>query len=114
MPDLSVTSQSNLTILFGDGQGGFKPGAGKTPPAGYASAVADFNGDGRLDIAANGPGGLQILLGSLAQPTVHLTQLPPSPFDIGQTTSLMARVTPDPGAFQTAVTGQIALTDGMG
>jgi len=50
-------------------------------------------------------------LGALAKPTITLKQVPPSPFDIGQTVALVAQVTPDPYGFQ-APTGQIMFADG--
>jgi hypothetical protein len=111
-PDLAaVNSQGQTTILLGNGQGGFTASPGGTLPVGTGAVVADFNSDARPDIAGIGAAGWEILLGGLAQPTVALKQVPPSPFDIGQTVTLMARVTPDPHAFQGA-TGQISLSDG--
>jgi hypothetical protein len=109
--DLAVQSLGATTVLLGDGTGGFQPGAGQPVPSGGAVAVADFNLDGRPDIAASGPSGVAILLGGLARPSVTLAQVPPSPFDFGQTVSLVAKVSPDPYGFQ-APTGMVQLKDG--
>ena len=56
-----------MSVLLGDGQGRFGPGAGFSSggirPAGVTTG--DFNGDGRPDIAAvnNGSGDVAVLLG---------------------------------------------------
>jgi parallel beta-helix repeat protein len=68
-PDLAVLSQSapyNVTVLLGDGQGGFvvhAPVVAGTDPANLATG--DFNGDGRLDLAVGNPStdGVTILMG---------------------------------------------------
>jgi len=47
-------SMSGLCILLGDGKGGFEPaalGILNSPGGTTAAALADFNGDGRLDVA---------------------------------------------------------------
>jgi hypothetical protein len=109
--DLVVTTASGLGVYLNDGRGG----VGAAPAASYALSgvpvVGDLNGDGRPDITAGGPGGLEFLLGGLAQPKISLKQLPPTPFDIRQTVSLVAAVSADPNGFR-APTGTIALLDG--
>jgi hypothetical protein len=109
--DLAASTAVGTTILFGDGKGHFTASVG-TYPITSGTVVSDFNGDGRPDMAGNAANGLQVLLGGLALPTLTLTQVPPSPFDIGQTVSLTARVIQDPHAFTTAINGQITLSDG--
>jgi hypothetical protein len=55
-PDLAVANQSsnNVTVLMGDGSGGFTPFSASPFPVGAAPdsvAVGDFNGDGKADFA---------------------------------------------------------------
>ena len=40
----------NMAILYGNGDGTFKPAITYPAPAGLGSAAGDFNGDGRLDL----------------------------------------------------------------
>lgn len=76
-PDIITTNHEsdNLTVLLGDGVGGFREAAGSPFPCGktpFFVAIADLNGDGKLDLAvANWSGhpeqtandGVTILLG---------------------------------------------------
>jgi hypothetical protein len=55
-PDLAVANEesNDLTILLGDGKGGFAPAKNSTVPAGHAPndiSVADLNEDGKPDLA---------------------------------------------------------------
>ena len=83
----------DVTILLGDGRGGFKPSAGSPFRCGdspFNVAVGDVNNDGKPDLAVvNSPGsttegrgrdGLTILLGN---GTGGFTKLPGSPFAAG-------------------------------
>lgn len=50
----SETVNTSLDVLLGNGDGTFTPATGapiNVGPAAYAVAIADFNGDGKLDIA---------------------------------------------------------------
>ena len=72
---------TNATILLGDGAGGvtgaaISPATGTTP---FAVAIADFNGDGRLDLATANYGGNTISI---------LLQQPPAPLADLSSTSL--------------------------
>ena len=54
-----------LQVLLGNGNGSFTLGHTYTIPAGFAwLTVADFNGDGKLDIAVGGATEVEILLGN--------------------------------------------------
>src|SRR4051812_1528599 len=51
-PDL-VVANNGVTVLLGDGHGGFSPASGSPFTAGnsaFSIAVADLNRDGRLDV----------------------------------------------------------------
>lgn len=79
--DLAVVNSGsgNVSILLGDGSGGFKPAAGSPVGVGsrpIALATGDFNGDGKLDLAVvnGGSGNVSILLGDGSggfKPTPH-------------------------------------------
>lgn len=61
------TGTPYLTILLGDGQGGFKPSphspfATQSYPHVHGVAAADFNGDGKLDVVTDSWGDNQILM----------------------------------------------------
>jgi hypothetical protein len=84
----------------------------RTRASDSSNYLRPFTADGRPDLIGNSSAGLEIFLGGSGQPTVNLTQLPASPFDLGQTVSLMTGVSPDPPAFQPSAAGTITLADG--
>ena len=63
--DLVVASGSQAFALYGDGTGGFSNGGdvGALDLSTETVLVADFNADGRLDIAASTADGFELLLG---------------------------------------------------
>ena len=86
-PDLAVANSGGgtVTVLLGDGNGGFKQAQGSPFPVGqfpHAVAVGDFNRDGNLDLAiANQVGNsVTVLLGN---GTGGFTEAPASPFPVG-------------------------------
>src|SRR5262249_22445005 len=66
-PDLAVTNSNYVSVLFGNGDGSFRPKV--DIPAGsstYSVAIADLNGDGKLDLATanqTSDGTVSVLLG---------------------------------------------------
>jgi hypothetical protein len=66
-PDVVVGVDSGIAVLLNDGRGGLKPAQTYAVGKGtFDMAVADFDGDGKLDVAALaiGDGSLGILLGA--------------------------------------------------
>jgi hypothetical protein len=68
IPDLAIADSgaNNVTVLLGDGTGGFKPGPGSPYTVGgipVSVAVGDFNSDGLPDlVVANSGGTITVLL----------------------------------------------------
>jgi hypothetical protein len=61
IPDVAVTGTDQVRILLGNGDGSFRQGQIiRTPSSTTSLAVADFNGDGKLDLVAGG----NVLLGN--------------------------------------------------
>ena len=98
-PDLAVANQTsgNVTVLLGNGSGGFTPASGSPVPAGLspkAVAVGDFNGDGIADLVVanfgnplSGGGSLTVLLGNGGG---GFTQAAGSPLSVGATPVALA------------------------
>jgi len=58
--DIIAVGGSSLGLLVGNGDGSFQPFVGLNVPASYAVVTADFNGDGKMDLATTG----ELLLGN--------------------------------------------------
>src|ERR1041384_1604031 len=85
--DLTIANvnSNNVTVLLGDGSGGFTPAGGSPFAVGsrpYCVAVADFNGDGKQDLttASETTSSLTVLLGN---GTGGFTAAMGSPFAVG-------------------------------
>jgi hypothetical protein len=79
-----------LTVLIGDGKGGFKETTGSPFDLGRNSlqfAVADIDGDGKADVAAAVGDGVQVMLGDGRG---GFQQAPGSPFATGRGTWQLA------------------------
>jgi hypothetical protein len=89
--DLTVARSGSVIILLGNGDGTFTQAAGSpTSLSGaYAVAAADFNGDGKLDLAvtSNGSNTVSILLGN---GDGTFTQAAGSPISVGNTPDTLA------------------------
>jgi hypothetical protein len=89
--DIATTGgrSANVTVLLGNGSGGFSPAPGSPFGANLSAiAIGDFNGDGILDLAATGSisingfnsSGVTVLLGNGSG---GFTPTPGSPFPVG-------------------------------
>jgi hypothetical protein len=68
LPDLIAThsEDSRVTLLLGNGQGGFKPAATSPVELGnpaWGIVARDLNGDGQIDLAAAGENAVAVLIG---------------------------------------------------
>jgi hypothetical protein len=83
-PDLAVANNyGGNAVLFGNGDGTFQSAVfyAAVQPVAHpmALAAADFNGDGRVDLAVAGPGGVSTLQGQAAAgPTLQVQSVTPS------------------------------------
>jgi hypothetical protein len=92
IPDLAVANggTGDVSVLTGNGAGGFTAAPGTPVATGGSSpsslAVADMNGDGKLDLVAvnAGSASISVLLNSVALPLAGFTVVPGSPI-AGQT-----------------------------
>lgn len=114
--DLVVANSgsNNVTVLLGDGAGNFSDGGLPNPlifgtnPQPSALTLADFSGDGRLDILTLNGSATYSLLTQTAVPQVVLTLSNPFPV-YGQGMTYTAQVNPSFGAQPT---GTVTFFDG--
>ncbi|HEX3745061.1 MAG TPA: FG-GAP-like repeat-containing protein [Bryobacteraceae bacterium] len=117
-PDIAVANSGggSVTLLFGNGIGGFTQALGSPFPAGSgasALAVGDFNKDGIEDLAiANASGGnVTVLLGGTISTTSVLTTSAASTIFVGQAVPLTLTVSDSATPFS-PLTGTATLLDG--
>jgi hypothetical protein len=112
-PDLAVGTTNGVSILLGDGKGGFGPATTYAPAVSAVSvAVGDFDGDGTPDLAVvdGNSGTVDILLNQSRATTVAISSNQ-SPSIAGQLVTLTATVTED--VAQAALpTGLVTFMDG--
>ena len=89
--DINVAGSGSVIMLLGNGDGTFTQAAGSpmSLSGAYAVAAADFNGDGKLDLAvtSNGSNTVSILLGN---GDGTFTQAAGSPIPVGKTPDALA------------------------
>ena len=76
--------EGGIQLWWGDGAGGFRPGGGPTVTGLFMDVLAaDFDGDGRLDLAGSGwgaQGGLRVWLGRAGEGWSALAPVAEGPF----------------------------------
>jgi hypothetical protein len=111
--DVAVASYNigqGISFLFGNGDGTFGPPQSHPPYAYQSVAAADFNGDGRLDLAGGASAGLNIALNSIPRLTIATASSIPSG-SIGN----VASVPDHPGStYAWSITGGGTITSGQG
>lgn len=115
--DLVVANSADNTIsvLLGNGSGGFtavtpqNPQNFATPPRPDSLALADVNGDGRVDVVAFGGGYSVILQSTVAAVSLTASNSPVMPY--GQQLYLTATVS-RPAVFPFLPTGTVSFMDG--
>jgi hypothetical protein len=118
IPDLATANagSDNVTVLLGNSSGGFAAAPGSPFPAGTEPiplAVADFNGDGRLDLATanQSSNNLTVLLGASASTSSLLSTTSRLSVFVGQPVPLTLNVSDTGTAFNT-LTGTATFMDG--
>ncbi len=120
IPDLATANDgsNNVTVLIGNGTGGFAAATGNAFVVGSApdSVVAgDFNGDGLMDLAVANSGAnsnnVTVLLGGLAATSSVLTTTATAIIGLGQSVPLNLAVSDTATAFN-APTGSATFSDG--
>ena len=118
VPDLATANYNgnNVTVLLGNGAGGFTPAMGSPFPSGTSPTslvVGDFNGDGVQDLAtANyGSNNVTVLLGGKAATSSALGTTSPLTITLGQPVPLTLTVSDTTTAFN-APTGTATFSDG--
>jgi uncharacterized protein (TIGR03437 family) len=94
-PDLAIVNEGDntVTVLLGNGMGGFTPAAGSPFAVGSAPvsvAIGDFNGDGKLDlaIANKGSNTVTVLLNNIYSPATVSAASYTAPVALGSIVSI--------------------------
>ncbi len=118
IPDLATANDgsSNVTLLLGNGSGGFTPAAGNPFGVGSgpdATVAGDFNGDGIQDLAAanENDNTVTVLLGALTPTSSVLSTTSPLTIAPGQPVPLSLAVS-DTGTAFNPLTGTVTFMDG--
>jgi hypothetical protein len=109
IPDLAVAGVTGVRVYLGNGDGTFQtPTTYESVDSAGKIALADVNGDGRLDIVFfdNSSDTVGVLQGLPALPTTTTLVSSQNPSSYGQTITLTASVAPS------AATGTVAFRDG--
>jgi hypothetical protein len=101
-PDLALANDDfatggSVTVLLGNGDGTFQAPTNYTAGANpFSVAVADFNGNGKADIAAanRGSNNVSVLMGTAFGPTKTSLASSPNPSTFGESVTLTATVSP--------------------
>ncbi len=96
----SACTTGNVAVLTGNGNGTFQPavthGAGGLA---FGTAVADVNGDSKLDVLVTVPTNVSVLLTPTGVVTKTVVTTSGSPSFIGQSVTFTAKVTPNQGTI---------------
>jgi len=112
---IANSADNTISVLLGNGSGGFtavvpqNPQNFATPPRPMSLALADVNGDGRVDVVTFG-GGYSVMLQSTVA-AIGLTASNPPVIPFGQQIYLTATVS-RPAAFPFLPTGTVSFMDG--
>ena len=115
---LYAYNQGFLQLLPGNGDGTLQtasvfsfPNTLYTPD-GYVApmAMADFNGDGRIDFVASSTEGINVFMGGTG-PLLRIAQTHPAVLTAGSSQAYTITVSNDPGAAETS--GPVSVTDAL-
>lgn len=101
---------NNVTVLLGDGRGGFKPAANSphgVAPRPYYIAIADVSGDGRPDLIATHDD-ITLMTTLLGDGRGGFSAAPASPFDLGRRAHRLIAIDVNRDARADLIVGTVA------